>query len=196
MKIMEIPAQLILFSIPAIAYFIIQIRRGEKRSKVVKNLGLSGCAHRFYLEGLVVAIVIGVPMWLVLQRIPSEVFENQMVSISIYEGMSLGLSSFFYVLFREVFYVALGEEILFRGLLGGYFVRRFGFKMGNILQAFVFLVPHLLLLYVSISFSVVVVAQFFAGWIFGWLRSRSGSIFPSWLAHSLVNTLGALLTMI
>jgi len=127
--------------------------------------------------------------------IPSEVFENPMVSISIYEELLLSLSSFLYALFREVFYVALGEEILFRGLLGGYFERRFGFMKGNTVQVFIFLLPHLLLLYVSVSFSVVVVVQFFAGWIFGWLRLRSGSIFPSWLSHSIVNVLGALSTM-
>jgi len=192
---MEIPAQLLLFSIPSIVYFIIQIRRGEKKGSVLKNLGLSGSNNRFYMEGILVAIAVGVPMWLVLRMIPSEVFENPMVSISIYEELLLSLSSFLYALFREVFYVALGEEILFRGLLGGYFERRFGFMKGNTVQVFIFLLPHLLLLYVSVSFSVVVVVQFFAGWIFGWLRLRSGSIFPSWLSHSIVNVLGALSTM-
>lgn len=192
---MEIPAQLLLFSIPSIVYFIIQIRRGEKKGSVLKNLGLSGSNNRFYMEGILVAIAVGVPMWLVLRMIPSEVFENPMVSISIYEELLLSLSSFLYALFREVFYVALSEEILFRGLLGGYFERRFGFMKGNTVQVFIFLLPHLLLLYVSVSFSVVVVVQFFAGWIFGWLRLRSGSIFPSWLSHSIVNVLGALSTM-
>ena len=192
---MEIPAQLLLFSIPSIVYFIIQIKRGEKKGSVLKNLGLSGSNNRFYMEGILVAIAVGVPMWLVLRMIPSEVFENPMVSISIYEELLLSLSSFLYALFREVFYVALGEEILFRGLLGGYFERRFGFMKGNTVQVFIFLLPHLLLLYVSVSFSVVVVVQFFAGWIFGWLRLRSGSIFPSWLSHSIVNVLGALSTM-
>ena len=134
-------------------------------------------------------------MWLVLNSIPVEVLENPMVSVSIYDGLSLSLSSLLYVFFREAFYVALGEEIFFRGLLGGYLERRFGFKTGNMMQAFVFLIPHLLLLYVSFSFSIVVFVQFFAGWILGWLRSRSGSIFPSWLSHSLANVLGALLTM-
>jgi len=63
---MEIPAQLLLFSIPSIVYFIIQIRRGEKKGSVLKNLGLSGSNNRFYMEGILVAIAVGVPMWLVL----------------------------------------------------------------------------------------------------------------------------------
>jgi len=53
-----------------------------------------------------------------------------------------------FALLREAFYVALGEEVFFRGLLGGYLERRFGFMKGNTMQAFVFLLPHLLLLLV------------------------------------------------
>jgi membrane protease YdiL (CAAX protease family) len=193
---MEIPAQLIFFSIPAILFFIIQIRRGEKKRDVLSKLGLSGCNNRFYMEGFFVALIVGSTMWFVLRIIPPEIFENPMVSISIYQGMSLSPSSIFFTLNREIFYVTLGEEILFRGLISGYFVRRFGFRKGNSLHAFVFLLPHLLLLYVSVSFSTVVVVQFIAGWIFGWLRFRSGSIFPGWLSHSLANVLSALFAMV
>jgi hypothetical protein len=32
----------------------------------------------------------------------------------------------------------------------------------------------------------------YAGWFLGWLRFRSASILPGWLAHSLINALGAL----
>jgi len=127
--------------------------------------------------------------------VPSSVLESPMVSISVYAGWSLSLSSFMFALLREAFYVALGEEFFFRGLLGGYLERRFGFMKGNTIQAFIFLLPHLLLLLVSLSFWVVVVVQFLAGWVLGWLRSRSGSIMPGWIGHSLANALGALVTM-
>ena len=100
-----------------------------------------------------------------------------------------------YAWIREAFYVTFGEEIFFRGLLGGWLERRIGFRVGNVVQAVVFLLPHLLLLMVSTSFWLVVVVQFLAGWVLGWLRSRSGSIFPGWLAHSLINVVGALASM-
>jgi membrane protease YdiL (CAAX protease family) len=192
---MEIPVQLIIFSIPSIIYLIAQIRRGKKLGNVLEHLGLNGCTNSFYIEGIVVAIVVGVSMWPVLRMIPPEVLDDPNVSLSIYEGFSLSPSSFMYAFFREVFYVTLGEEIFFRGFLGGYLVRRFGFKIGNTIQAFVFLLPHLLLLFVSLSFSTVVVVQFLVGWVFGFLRSRSKSIFPSWLSHSMVNVFGALSAM-
>lgn len=192
---MDIPAQLILFSIPSLIYFIVQRRRGEKWRSVLENLGLKGCKGTYFLEGLGVVVAFGGLMWLVLRVVPYNLLESPKVSTSVYTGWSLSMSSFMFVLLREAFYVALGEEVFFRGLLGGWLEQRFGFMKGNTMQAFVFLLPHLLLLLVSLSFWVVVVVQFLAGWVMGWLRSRSGSIMPGWLAHSLMNALGALLTM-
>jgi len=192
---LDIPAQLIIFSIPSLIYFTLQTRRGEKRRSVLNNLGLNGCNGAYYLEGVGVAAAVGALMWLVLRMVPSSVLESPTVSISIYTGWPLSPSSFTYALLREALYVALGEEILFRGLLGGHLERRYGFTKGNTIQASIFLLPHLLLLLVSLSFWAVVVVQFLAGWAVGWLRSRSGSILPGWLAHSLMNALGALSTM-
>ena len=162
---------------------------------MLEKLGLKGCKCTYFLEGLGIVVTIGGLMWLVLGMVPSSLLESPKVSTSVYTGLSLSLSSFIFALLREAFYVALGEEIFFRGLLGGWLEQRFGFMKGNTMQAFVFLLPHLLLLLVSLSFWLVVIVQFLAGWALGCLRSRSGSILPGWLAHSLMNALGALLTM-
>jgi membrane protease YdiL (CAAX protease family) len=194
-NVLDIPAQLILFSIPSIIYFTVQRRRGEKWKRVLEKLGLKRCKSTYFLEGLGVVVAVGGLMWLVLRVVPSSILESPKVSTSVYAGLSLSLSSFMFALLREAFYVALGEEIFFRGLLGGCLEQRFGFMKGNTIQALIFLLPHLLLLLVSLSLWVVVVVQFLAGWVLGWLRSRSGSILPGWLAHSLMNALGALLTM-
>ena len=96
---------------------------------------------------------------------------------------------------REAVYVALGEEVFFRGFLGGWLVRRFGFAIGNTVQALVFVLPHLLLLSVSLSLWLVVLVQLLTGWLLGWVRHRVESIWPGWLAHSPANALGALAAM-
>ncbi len=192
---MDIPAQLILFSIPSLIYLTVQMRRGEKWRSVLEDLGLKGCKGTYFLESLWIVVVFGGLMWLVMHVVPNDLLESPDVSTSVYTGLSLSLSSFMFALLREAFYVALGEEIFFRGLLGGWLEQRFGFVKGNTMQACVFLLPHLLLLLVSLSFWVIIVVQFLAGWVLGWLRSRSGSIMPGWLAHSLMNALGALSTM-
>jgi len=56
----------------------------------------------------------------------------------------------------------------------------------------VFLAPHVLLLLASVSLWPLppVSAD---GWLLGWLRYRSGSIGPSWIAHAVANVLASLI---
>ena len=192
---MEIPAQLILLLLPSLIYLTAKRRQGEEWHHTLVNLGWTSSKSIYFIQGLGMAVALGVLMLVIMQRVPESVLESPMVSTSIYAGWSPSLSSFLYALIKEAFYVTLGEEIFFRGLLGGWLERRFGFRVGNVVQAVVFLLPHLLLLMVSMSFWLVVVVQFIAGWILGLLRSRSGSILPGWLAHSLMNAVGALASM-
>jgi len=68
-----------------------------------------------------------------------------------------------------------------------------GFAVGNTIQALLFLAPHLLPLPVSVILWPILPLQLAAGFALGWLRWRSGSIGPCWLAHALTNLLPALL---
>jgi len=192
---MDLPLQLIVFSIPSLVYAAVRRRRGEKWSEVLGKIGWQGSPPVYFLWGLGVMIIVGGLGWLAFQAVPSEVLQDPNVNISDYAGWTLGVASFLLVWLREAIYVALGEEILFRGFLGGWLIRRLGFAIGNTLQAFVFLLPHLLLLLVSLSLWPVIIVQLVAGWLLGWLRYRSNSIFPGWLAHSLTNAFGALAAM-
>lgn len=90
---------------------------------------------------------------------------------------------------------ALGEEIFFRGFLGGWLIRRFGFLVGNAMRSLVFLLTHLLLLSTGLDLRPVLVVSLRAGWLLGWLRHRGGSILPGWLAHSLASAFAALEVM-
>ncbi|MFC1982307.1 type II CAAX prenyl endopeptidase Rce1 family protein [Chloroflexota bacterium] len=94
-------------------------------------------------------IIVGGLGWLAFRAAPSEVLQDPNINISDYTGWTLSVTSFFLVWLREAIYVALGEEIFFRGFLGGWLVRRFGFAIGNTVQTSVFLLPHLPLLFIS-----------------------------------------------
>jgi len=89
--------------------------------------------------------------------------------------------------------LALAEEMFFRGFVASLLFRRLGFQKGNLLQAVIFLAPHTLLLLVSVSLWPLLPLQLITGWVLGWLRERSGSIGPGWLAHALANLLPAIL---
>jgi membrane protease YdiL (CAAX protease family) len=112
-----------------------------------------------------------------------------------YTGWNRSADSLLTAMLREAFYVALGEEMFFRGLLGGWLMRKLGFALGNLVQAAIFLLPHLLLLQLGTAIWPVFIVQFVAGWLQGWLRYRSASILPGWLVHTLSNTSSAFSAM-
>ncbi len=69
--------------------------------------------------------------------------------------------------------------------------------MGNTIQALLFVLPHtLLILLASPRYWFVLPFDLLAGWALGWLRFRSGSIWPGWLSHTLVNTVSDLFPLL
>jgi membrane protease YdiL (CAAX protease family) len=190
---MEIPIQLFVFSIPSlILVAIYRWRVGETWKRAFSKVGWQGSKPIYFLWSLVVLVVIGGLAWLVMKFIPPELFQSDHVNISNYASTPKTLSGMVGIFLYEAFYVALGEEIFFRGWLGGWLNRRAGFILGNTIQSIIFLLPHLMLLTISIRFWPILIPQFIAGWLQGWLRFRSDSILPGWLCHSLSNTLSAL----
>ena len=99
--------------------------------------------------------------------------------------MELGILTLSYAFVRESIYVALGEELFFRGLVGYWLMRHLGFWVGNAVQSLVFLAPHLLVLSAGLELWPLLLAPLISGWLYGWLLYRSGSILPGWLGHSL-----------
>jgi membrane protease YdiL (CAAX protease family) len=192
---MDLPLQLIVLSIPSLIYVAVRRRRGENWRDVFGKIGWQGSRPIYFLWSLGVIILVGGLGWIAFQAVPSDVLQDPNINISDYTGWTISVTSFLLVWLREAFYVALGEEIFFRGFLGGWLVRRLGFAIGNTVQALIFLLPHLLLLLVSLNLWPIIAVQMVAGWLLGWLRYRSDSILPGWLAHSLINAFGALAAM-
>ena len=189
----EIPLQLILFSLPVLVYVFFLHRRGQTWAGAFRRVGFQTCPPVYYAWAVGILVLTGGLAVFVTRTVPAEVLQNPNVSVSQYRGLEFSVGTVFLVLFREAFYTALGEEIFFRGFLGGLLFRRFGFAVGNAMQALLFLLPHLLLLLVSLTLWRLVVVQLLSGWLLGWLRYRSKSILPGWIAHSFLNTLGAFL---
>jgi membrane protease YdiL (CAAX protease family) len=189
---MDFPLTLVILSIPSLIYIWVRRWRRDPLDETLKNVGWQGCRPVYFLWALGITALLGGLGWLAIQTVPLEILEDPNLNISGYAGLSLTVRGVFSVWLREAVYIASGEEIFFRGFLGGGLIRRFGFAAGNTVQALIFLLPHLLLLLVSPTLWPVVLVQLVAGWLLGWLYYRSGSILPGWLAHSLTNTLGAI----
>jgi uncharacterized protein len=189
------PLQTLLFTIPSLIYLVVHAAQGERWRELFADVGWQRGRPVYYLlAGVLILVGAGLGA-LAIALVPQELLQNPDVSVARYAELSPGVGSFVSVWLHEAVYVALGEEIFFRGLLGGWLMRGLGFVAGNTAQALIFLLPHLLLLRVSHTFWPLIVVQLLLGWLLGWLRFRSGSILPGFLAHSPSNAIGAMLVI-
>ena len=102
------------------------------------------------------------------------------------------------ILIYAVIQTSLSEEILFRGFIGKRLISKFGFAVGNTVQATLFGLLHGLPFGFATGNAMVTILLTLIpgaiGWIEGWLNERyaSGSIVPGWIMHAIMNTLSAL----
>lgn len=188
---MSLPLQLVVLSVPSLVYALVQRARHVSRVEICRDLGLRRCQGVDLVCALGATALVSFLAWAAFSIIPVKVLDDPRASTSAYAGVTLTAGTFLMALLREAVYVALGEEVFFRGFLGGWLNRRLGFAAGNVVQSLVFVLPHLLLLTLSLRLWPLTLVQLIAGWLMGWLRYRSDSILPSWLAHTLINTLSA-----
>lgn len=187
----------VFFLLPSLILFAVsRIRkRPWERTSAVLGWRAGSPVHYAWALGIfLVAAASIVPIALFVLR---STYENPPAGTTLYDYARLGLSvsSVVYAFLNEFFFTALGEEVFFRGLLGGYFVRRLGFLVGNTLQAIVFLVPHLTVLLVDLKLWLLLIFPAILGWLLGWLRVKAASILPCMLAHALGNTFSDALAM-
>lgn len=182
---------LLLFSLPSSLYIAIRSLRGTPLSESLAYIGWKLCHWKDVLRALAAFALLAAITFFVLRLIPNQV----LTSSSPYLGKPLSARSVLTALLYEALYVALGEEVFFRGFLASWLFRRIGFQFGNLVQATIFLLPHLLLLTISSQIWPVFIVQFIAGWLQGWLLCRSQSILPGWLVHTASNLASAISVM-
>lgn len=100
------------------------------------------------------------------------------------------------ILLFAVIQTALSEEVVFRGFIGKRCIARFGFAMGNSMQALLFGLLHGVMMIGAVGIWRAMLAILLTGgigWLEGYLNERKagGSIIPSWIFHSISNLLSA-----
>ena len=87
----------------------------------------------------------------------------------------------------SVFFSPIVEELLFRGYVFYKFESRFSFWSANLIQAFLFTAMHwpnwIWTGGVQISLVATSLGVFIVGLLLGWVRKRTGSIFPPIIVH-------------
>jgi uncharacterized protein len=195
---MQFNVATILFLLPSLITLVVLRSRGTPWRKTLAVLGWRLGEPKYYLWAslfclLGAALIIPLALFVL-----PDLYRHPTPASTLYYYAHLGLSvpSILSAFLNEAFFTALGEEAFFRGLLGGWLMRRFGFLAGNTLQTLIFLLPHLTILFVAASFWPLLAFPVLAGWLNGWLRYKSDSIFPGMLIHAVGNTVNDVLAMV
>lgn len=113
-----------------------------------------------------------------------------------FEGQ--GWNALIPILIYALIQTSLSEEILFRGFIGKRLINCFGFTIGNSIQAILFGLVHGIPFGLAtgnvLALILLTLIPGAIGWIEGWLNETyaSGSIFPGWIMHAIMNILVAL----
>ena len=111
-----------------------------------------------------------------------------------------GISALFPALIYAFLQIGLSEELFFRGFLTKRFVKKFGFNIGNSIQALLFGLMHGIMfreLSGILGAVIVTLITAMAGWLMGVINEKQSeeSIISSWLLHGCVNTLASIMAM-
>lgn len=194
------PSQLFVWIFVVAIYAAVLAVRRVPLTSIQSNLGLRLGHSKWYAAAIAVAAVsVGTALlvfWLSDFSV-KELGGDASLTISYYSAWTLGLSTFLLAFGRELIFAAIGEELFFRGLVGGVLFRRLNFFLANGLQALVFLLPHLAILaLLGAHLWPLMIIFAVGGWLLGWLRYASGSIIPGMFAHGLVNAVAASYVMV
>ena len=159
---------------------------GVKRAATIQQLGfLRPEGNRPYLLALgawIVGIVILIAWGLITEIIGIDLFKIPAPASELvdYSGIQLAFSIIVIGLFGP-----FCEEIFFRGFTFPVFARRYGLWGGIFISAALFSAFH---------FSIgALVPIFIFGIVLAWLYVRTGSIYPSMVAHAVQNIVATLL---
>ena len=187
--------QLILFSLVP---FICWLLWGRKKEPFLKWLGLKkpivANKLRFYCFFIVTLI-----LFLVLGLITILYFTNG-TELASSEFYGVGYSGIIAVLIYAFIQTGLSEEIVFRGFIVKRISDKFGFAVGNTVQAVLFGCLHGLMFFSSAGILNAIVITLLTGsigWLMGFMNEKlaGGSIVPSWVMHGLSNLFSAFLML-
>jgi uncharacterized protein len=180
-----IPAQPVLFALPLLIYMIVVARRERSWAAAVDRAGLRRGALRWYGIAAVIAVAVGLVAGVAIVLLGyQDLYTHPNMGHSEYAGLPLSLGTLLFVLVREALYTNLGEELFFRGLLCGWLFHRVGYHWGNLVQSVAFLLPHMLVLLVAPQLWPFLIVVAVSAWLMGWLRYRSGSLWPAFVVHT------------
>ena len=176
----------LLAGLPFLLYFAYQKwRRKRGFAEIARRVGLQLGESQYI--GYSLAVALATVAILLIWPPPLEPFLREGSPQRVFVGLGLSGQAVAMALLYGVVKTGFTEEFLFRGLIAGSLARQMPAVWANLVQALIFLAPHLLVLRIMPEmwgiFPVVLAGALFAGWV----RIRSGSIIGPWLIHAAAN---------
>ena len=108
------------------------------------------------------------------------------------EFAGLGVAAVPAIVIYAAFNTALPEELLFRGFLLKRLANKFGFNIGNFIQALLFGLLHGVMFFSLVGVAKTILIIVFTGaiaWFMGYVNEKNsnGAIIPSWIIHTISN---------
>jgi uncharacterized protein len=176
--------------------FVVFLFRKDKSSTFSRYLGLYRAPQKAITYALFTSLLFltGALIFVLIDGgVRSAVFAPNSVTGKL-RMMGLSGTSIVVLIIIALFKTSLSEEILFRGFIAKRLTKGIGFKAGNILQALIFGIIHLLLFWQLTNTTLAPLIGIFifstsAGWVVGYIKENhgEGSIVPGWIAHGLGN---------
>ena len=187
--------QILVFTlIPFVVYLITQ----RKLKGFFEYIGLKATTKKALLLALATSLIFlagGISLAFVSNEVREVLINPPSITGKIRE-MGLQPAAVIILIVIAWFKTSLSEEILFRGFIAKRLVNWLGFELGNILQAVIFALIHVLLFWALSKAGILFLAFIFlfsgfAGYIIEYINEKfgEGSIIPGWIAHALGNTI-------
>lgn len=177
----------LLVGIPFLPYFVFsKLRHKRGLVEVARRTGLQlpkgpYTGYSLLFAAVSVAIIVAFPPSL-------EPITREGSAWKKFVGLGLGGQSISMALLYGVIQTGFAEEFLFRGMIAGSLSRRLSVAWANVVQALIFLAPHLLFLAIMPELWPQLLLIFGGSLFVGWVRIKSESIVGPWLVHASVNT--------
>ena len=182
---------IVLAGFPFLFYFIFhKWRRKRGFREIARRAGLLlGDVRYIYYSLWVVLVTVVI---LVLWPPPLEPLIRKGSGLASFAGLGFGGSTVLLASLYGIVKTGFSEEFLFRGLIAGSLSRRLSVFWANGVQALIFLLPHLAILFIMPEVWPILPIVFVGALFKGWVRIKSGSIIGPWLIHASANVTMAL----